>query len=143
MILKFTHHYEDFQELLRFPRSCIKTRTPVVPILDGSLEITYHHRHYRNRKGTTNNNDNNNRSKTKRAKKRKQKQQQISQILAKDLRLVVYAPQTKPFPGSLTYEHLNKFIVKEKYKITYTADKSMKEIINIINNNQIRFLDTD
>ena len=55
----------------------------------------------------------------------------------------MYAPQTKPFPGSLTYEHLKEFILKEKYKITYTLDKSMNEITYIINNNQIRFLDTD
>ena len=76
---------------------------------------------------------------TKPKEQRKEKQkQQISHIPAKYLRLVEYTSQTKPFPWSLTYEHL-----KERYKITYTADKSMKEILDIINNNQIRFLDTD
>ena len=55
----------------------------------------------------------------------------------------MYAPETKPFPGSLTYEHLREFILKEKYKITYTADKSMNEITDIIKNNQIRLIETD
>ena len=73
-------------------------------------------------------------TKPKEQRKEKQQQQQISHIPAKDLGLVVYTPQTKPFPGYLTYEHLKEFILKDKYKITYTANKS---ITDIINNNQI------
>ena len=81
---------------------------------------------------------------TKLKEQRKEKQnQQISHVPAKDLGLLVYSPQTKPFPGSIKYEQLKEFILKEKYKIIYTTDRSMKEIMDIINNNQIRFLDTD
>ena len=74
--------------------------------------------------------------------KRHDKKKQLSHIPAEDLGLV-YAPQTKPFLGSITYEHLKEYNTKERYKITYNADKSLAEIMNMIKNNELRFLDTD
>ena len=74
---------------------------------------------------------------------RQEKKKPAPVIPAKDLGLVVHASEARPFPDTVTYEHLKDHIVKEKYKITYTADKSLQEIIDLISNNQIKFLDTD
>ena len=52
---------------------------------------------------------------------------------------MVHAPQTKPFPDSITYEHLKEFIIKDKYKITYTADKTIEEIKDLIKHNHLQF----
>ena len=55
---------------------------------------------------------------------RQEKKKQISYIPAKDLGLEVFAQQSKPFPKSITYDHLKENIIKDKYKITYTAEKN-------------------
>ena len=57
--------------------------------------------------------------------------------------LTVYAPQTKLFPGTITYEHLKDFITTDKYKITCTTENTLIEITDLLNNNQLRFQDSD
>ena len=57
---------------------------------------------------------------------RLEKKKQISYIPAKDLGLEVYAQQTKPFPNSITYDHLKENIIKDKYKI-HTPPKKQQQ----------------
>ena len=68
---------------------------------------------------------------------RLENKKQISYIPAKELGLEVHAQQTKPFPGSITYDHLKEYIIKDKYNITYTSDKTIEEIKELLKNNQI------
>ena len=56
---------------------------------------------------------------TNRPKERRQvKKKQTPIIPDIDLGLVVHASETRPFPGSITYDHLKDHIIKEKYKVT-------------------------
>ena len=72
-----------------------------------------------------------------------QRKKAIAPVTAKDLGIIIHTSHSKPFPKKIPYDHHKENIKKGTYKVTFTADKPMEEIINLIDNYGIRFCEDE
>ena len=62
---------------------------------------------------------------------------------AKELGITVYTSKSNPFPKIITYQILKENIKNETYKITFTANKTIEEVKQMIENDKMKFVDND
>ena len=62
---------------------------------------------------------------------------------AKEIGLTVYTAKSPPFPPKIIYQHLNKNILSNKYKIQFTANKPKDEVKSLILTDKMKFEDDD
>ena len=60
-------------------------------------------------------------------------------IPAKEHGITIYTNKSNPFPKIITYQHLQDCIFTDKYKITFTIDKTIEEIKQAIQKKQNYF----
>ena len=55
----------------------------------------------------------------------------------------IYAPESKPFPSIVKYEDVAEGIKQKHYEITYSVKKQEQDVISLIENQRIKFQDSD
>ena len=73
----------------------------------------------------------------------KQLERTPSIISAKLYGIKVYAPETKTFPKAIKYEDIIEGLKNKKYKVTFKVKKSETEIIELIEQQKVKFSEGD